>query len=84
MTLKNAPILREVHPVARQAERTRWQCFVTSNSFFVDGPPFDGMRKVLERVHCIYHVDLHGNAAASETQRHDTQRFGIQVKLASP
>ncbi len=56
-------------------------CFVTNNSFFVDGPPFDGMRKVLESEYTrIYHVDLHGNVRRNPKLSGTTHNvFGIQV-----
>ena len=56
-------------------------CMVTNNSFVVDGPPFDGMRKVLEDEYTrIYHVDLHGNVRRNPKLSGTTHNvFGIQV-----
>ena len=56
-------------------------CMVTNNSFFVDGPPFDGMRKVLEGEYTrIYHIDLHGNVRRNPKLSGTTHNvFGIQV-----
>jgi predicted helicase len=56
-------------------------CMVTNNSFFVDGPPFDGMRTVLEDEYTsIYHVDLHGNVRRNPKLSGTTHNvFGIQV-----
>ena len=56
-------------------------CMVTNNSFVVDGPPFDGMRKVLEDDYtAIYHVDLHGNVRRNPKLSGTTHNvFGIQV-----
>jgi predicted helicase len=56
-------------------------CMVTNNSFFVDGPPFDGMRKLLERDYTsIYLVDLHGNVRRNPKLSGTTHNvFGIQV-----
>ncbi len=56
-------------------------CLVTNNSFFIDGPPFDGMRAVLEREYTrIYHVDLHGNVRRNPRLSGTTHNvFGIQV-----
>jgi predicted helicase len=54
---------------------------VTNNSFFVDGPPFDGMRKSLEDdFTAIYHVDLHGNVRRNPKLSGTSHNvFGIQV-----
>ncbi len=56
-------------------------CMVTNNSFVVGGPPFEGMRKVLEREYTrIYHVDLHGNVRRNPKLSGTTHNvFGIQV-----
>jgi predicted helicase len=56
-------------------------CMVTNNSFFVDGPPFDGMRSHLEQeFSAIYHIDLRGNVRQNPKlsgTKHNV--FGIQV-----
>ena len=70
--------------VDRLGSRDGIVCFVTNNSFFVDQPPFDGMRRHFERdFTSIYHVNLHGNVRHNPKLSGTTHNvFGIQVQTS--
>lgn len=60
-------------------------CMVTNNSFCVDGPPFDGMRKHLEQeFSAIYHLDLGGNVRQNPKlsgTKHNVFRIQVGVGI---
>ena len=55
-------------------------CYITNHSFFAD-PPFDGMRKELDKVFTkIYLIDLHGNVRQNQKLSGTAHNvFGIQT-----